>query len=101
MIRLTSHAISGPIVSASSVSSLFSLEQRYQFKQAGVGYYIAGELAYVMTADGPNQFGNSFYLIRSDGGIYAYEQQRILFPPVDYPFTPPLVVVLTWNSQME
>jgi hypothetical protein len=27
------------------------------------------------------------------GGIYAYEQQRILFPPVDYPFTPPLVVV--------
>jgi hypothetical protein len=55
----------------SSYSLPFSLQQRYQFQ--GLGYFTAGATAYVLTAASNNGFGNPYYLLKSDGGLYAYD----------------------------
>jgi hypothetical protein len=57
--------------SAASFSLPFSLQQRYQF--TGAGYVTAGATAYVLRAVGNNGFGNPYYLLKSDGGLYAYD----------------------------
>jgi hypothetical protein len=55
----------------SGYSLPFALQQRYQFR--GLGYLTAGATAYVLQASSNNGFGNSYYLLKSDGGLYAYD----------------------------
>jgi hypothetical protein len=50
---------------------LQAVEQKYDFK--GVGYIIAGAPAYVLTGAANNANGNPYYLLKSDGGVYAYD----------------------------
>jgi hypothetical protein len=57
--------------SAASLSLPFSLQQRYQF--TGLGYFTSGGAAYVLQASANNDFGNPYYLLKSDGGLYAYD----------------------------
>jgi hypothetical protein len=57
--------------SAASYNPSFALQQRYQFK--GLGYFTAGATAYLLQATGNNAFGNNFYLLKSDGSLYAYD----------------------------
>jgi hypothetical protein len=56
---------------ASSYSLLFNLQQQYRFQ--GTGYSTAGATAYVLQAAGTNAFGNPYYLLRSDGALFAYD----------------------------
>jgi hypothetical protein len=49
----------------------FALQQHYQFR--GLGYMTAGATAYVLRASSPNGFGNPYYLLKSDGDLYAYD----------------------------
>jgi hypothetical protein len=63
-----------PVTTAATVSTydpLFATEQRYQLK--GLGYYSAGAAAYVLSSPNMNSFGNNYYLLRADGGLYAYD----------------------------
>jgi hypothetical protein len=55
----------------SGYSLPFALQERYQFR--GLGYFTAGAAAYVLRASSPNGFGNPYYLLKSDGGLYAYD----------------------------
>jgi subtilisin-like proprotein convertase family protein len=56
-----------------SISSggLYAIEQMYQFR--GLGYYTFGASAYVLQASTNNSFGNPYYLLRSDGSLFAYD----------------------------
>ncbi len=49
----------------------FDLQQVYQFKAGG--YFTAGTTAYVLVARANNSFGNPYYLLSSQGGLYAYD----------------------------
>jgi hypothetical protein len=55
----------------SSYSLPFALQQRYHFR--GLGYVSAGATAYVLQAVDNNASGNPYYLLKSDGGLYAYD----------------------------
>jgi hypothetical protein len=50
---------------------LFDLEQQYHFQ--GLGLMTAGGTAYVLSSPTQNTFGNSYYLLRSDGALFAYD----------------------------
>jgi hypothetical protein len=52
-------------------TTLYNLEQQYQFQ--GVGYYSFGATAYVLTSATANSFGNPYYLLNSNGGLFAYD----------------------------
>jgi hypothetical protein len=70
----TADAAGNPVTTTASVSSyspLFSLQQKYQFR--GLGYYTAGATAYVLQAASANKYGNPYYLLRSDGSLFAYD----------------------------
>jgi hypothetical protein len=70
----TSSPAGGTVTTTASVSGYslpFALQQRYQFR--GLGYFTAGVTAYVLQAANPNGFGNPYYLLKSDGGLYAYD----------------------------
>jgi hypothetical protein len=54
----------------SSYSLAFNLQQQYRFQ--GMGYATMGATAYVLTSAGYNNFGNSTYLLRADGSLFAY-----------------------------
>jgi hypothetical protein len=57
--------------SADSYAPPFVLQQRYRFQ--GLGYFTAGATAYVLHAAADNAFGNPYYLLKSDGTLYAYD----------------------------
>jgi hypothetical protein len=50
---------------------LLALEQQYDFK--GLGTYTFGASAYVLQAVTNNANGNPYYLLNSNGGLYAYD----------------------------
>jgi hypothetical protein len=52
-------------------SILYSLMQQYGFQ--GSGYANFGAMAYVLKATANNSHGNPYYLIGTNGGLYAYD----------------------------
>jgi uncharacterized repeat protein (TIGR03803 family) len=50
---------------------LLAVEQQYDLK--GLGYYVAGAPAYVLTAPTNNANGNPYYLLNASGNLYAYD----------------------------
>jgi hypothetical protein len=52
-------------------ATLYALQQQYQFK--GLGYLTAGAPAYVLTSTVLNSFNNPYYLLKTDGSLYAYD----------------------------
>jgi hypothetical protein len=73
-LTVTADAGGKPVTTTAAVSSfdpLFSLQQRYRFQ--GLGYFNFGAPAYVLVGAGNNSFGNNLYLLKSDGGLYAYD----------------------------
>jgi hypothetical protein len=50
---------------------LYQIETQYDFKD--VGYYIYGAPAYVLSAASNNANGNPYYLLNSNGDLYAYD----------------------------
>jgi hypothetical protein len=67
----TSNATVTASVSVSSYSAAFALQHFYQFK--GLGYSTAGATAYVLQAGSNSSLGNPYFLLKSDGGLYAYD----------------------------
>jgi hypothetical protein len=57
--------------SAASFSLPFSLQQYYRF--TGLGNFTAGAPAYVLQAAVNNVYNNAYYLLKFDGGLYAYD----------------------------
>src|SRR5262249_54380715 len=69
-------ADSDPVTFSASVTGYnpaFDVQQQYHF--TGVGYLMTpdGVTAYVLTAMGSNANGNGYYLLKSDGGLYAFD----------------------------
>jgi subtilisin-like proprotein convertase family protein len=56
---------------AVNYSTLFTEQSTFQFQ--GLGYINAGALAYVLKASSNNSFGNPYYLLAPNGGLYAYD----------------------------
>jgi hypothetical protein len=52
-------------------ASLYNLQQQYQFQ--GIGYANFGAAAYVLKTATNNSYGNPYYLIATNGGLYAYD----------------------------
>jgi hypothetical protein len=59
--------------SAVGYSAAYTLEQQYHFR--GLGYFMTpdGTTAYVLTIAGLNNNGNTYFLLNSAGGLYAYD----------------------------
>jgi hypothetical protein len=58
-------------VTVTASGTLFSLEQQYRF--TGVGYFTSGAPAYVLQAPQANAFGDPFYLLNTNGDLYAFD----------------------------
>jgi sugar lactone lactonase YvrE len=54
-------------------SPAFGLQQQYHFQGLGLFMDSGGVSARVLQVTGTNFNGNSFYLLKSDGGLYAYD----------------------------
>jgi hypothetical protein len=70
----TSDAEGDGVTTSASVTSFslpFSLQQHYRF--TSLGTMTAGATASLLRSDVANSFGNQFYLLKSDGGLYAYD----------------------------
>jgi hypothetical protein len=59
--------------SATGYSPAYNLQQTFHFKGMGYATTMDGVTAYVMSVTGNNANGNPFYLISSNGGVYAYD----------------------------
>ncbi len=74
-VTLNATAPSGqPITFSGRVTGFnlpFSLMQQFQFQ--GIGYQTAGVTAYVLHTNQPAAGVNGYYLIRSDGALFAYD----------------------------